>query len=279
MTFMHDIKNMLFELGVKPSKKLSQNFLLDKDIIAREIEFANIGSGDVVLDIGAGLGILTEELSKKARSVIAIELDKHLAAYLEKRFAGNEKVKVLNGDVLDLLENLEFDKVVANIPYKISSPLTFALLSKKCMQLAVICYQKEFAERMVAKPGTKSYSRLSVMTDYLADAELLAGVGRKSFFPPPDISSSIVRMAPKRKKPYSVRNEKKFFETVTLLFQHKKQTVRNALAHSSKRLGLPKNAVKELKLPQNLESRRVFTLTGAEIATISEMVETFAQGD
>ncbi len=274
---MNGTRKTLSELGIKPSGRLSQNFLIDGGIISMEISMASIGADDVVLDIGAGLGFLTEAISKKARKVIAVELDKRLFSYLKSRFEKNKNIEIVNGDILGIIEKIEFDKVVANVPYAISSPLTFALLSKKRMRSAVICYQKEFAERMIAKPGEREYSRLSVMVNYLADVELLAVVGKSSFFPQPKVDSAIVMMTPRKEKPYRVADEAAFFSTVKLLFQHRKQTVRNALLHSAKHLGLQKGMIKSVGLKSDLASRRVFTLTGEELSKISDEVREFAK--
>jgi len=134
----------------------------------------------------------------------------------------------------------------------------------------VICYQKEFAERMVATPGTRDCSRLSVMVDYFSECELMETVSKTKFFPSPKVDSAIVRITPRKKKPYKVKDEKKFFEVATLLFQHKKQSVRNALLHSRKALGLSKEQIRAIK--SDLMLRKVFTLKGEEIAKISEMV-------
>lgn len=275
---MYDIKKLLFSVGAKPSEKLSQNFLIDDKIIDAEVHFADLDSDDIVLDIGAGFGFLTEKLSAKARKVIAIEIDRKLASYLKASFEKNKNVQVVEGDILELMKNLNFDKVVANIPYAISSQITFALLGKK-FELAVICYQKEFAYRMVAKPGGKDYSRLSVMINYLADAEIVMNVPKKSFYPQPKVDSAIVLIKPKDKKAYAVADEEFFFKTVALLFQHKKQTVRNALTHSSKALGIGKEMLKSIKLSSGLESRRVFTLEGGEIAIVTDEVLAFAKGN
>ena len=275
--FMYDIKQLLSSIGVKPSKKLSQNFLIDENIIDSEISFANLCREDIVLDIGAGFGFLTEKLSEKARNVIAIELDKRLASYLEAHFGKNANVEVVQGDILDLMQNIDFDKVVANIPYEISSQITFALMEKN-FKLAIICYQKEFAERMVAKPGGKEYSRLSVMTNYFAHAEIMMAVSKRSFYPQPKVDSAIVSLRPKKEKPYNVNDEEFFFKIVALLFQHKKQTVRNALIHSAKSLSLTKEKIKSIAL-EDLGTRRVFTLEGAEIAQIAEDVKKYAQSD
>ncbi|MBI3413599.1 MAG: ribosomal RNA small subunit methyltransferase A [Candidatus Aenigmarchaeota archaeon] len=272
---MYDIRKLLLSTGIRPSDKLSQNFLIDSNIVEAEIGFADLRNDDVVLDIGSGFGFLAEQASKKARKVIAVELDRRLAPYLRRHFEKNKNVEVVEGDILDVVKNLEFDKVVANIPYSISSQITFSLFDKN-FELAVICYQKEFAQRMVAKPGSGDYSRLSVMTNYFADADILMTVPKKSFYPQPDVDSGIVMIKPKKEKPYKVGDEKSFFKIVSVLFQHKKQTVRNALVHSSKTLGLGKKEIKNIGLG-SLESRRVFTLSGKEIAAVSEEVKKYAQ--
>ncbi len=271
---MYDIKKLLASMGINPSKKLSQNFLVDENIIDSEVSFACLRREDTVLDIGAGFGFLTEKLSEKAHKVVAVELDKRLASYLKTRFDKNMNIEVVQGDILDLVQNIDFDRVVANIPYEISSQITFALLEKS-FKLAIICYQKEFAERIIAKPGDKEYSRLSVMTNYLADAKIMTDVSKKSFYPQPKVDSAIVSLKPRKEKPYSVNDERFFFKIVALLFQHKKQTVRNALIHSSKSLNLTKEKLKNIGLG-NLGAKRVFTLSGAEIAKISEDVKKYA---
>ncbi|MBI4177782.1 MAG: ribosomal RNA small subunit methyltransferase A [Candidatus Aenigmarchaeota archaeon] len=275
---MYDIKGLLSSVGVKPSKRLSQNFLINDAVIEAEIGFANLSGTDTVLDIGAGFGFLTEKLSGNAKKTIAVELDKRLAVYLKTRFRGNRNIEVVQGDILELVKGLEFDKVVANIPYEISSPLTFAILEKG-FKLAIICYQKEFADRMVAKPGTKDYSRLSVMTSYFADAKILMRVPKQSFYPQPKVDSAVVSMTLKKERPYTVKDEKFFFGVVASLFQHKKQTVRNALKHSLNRLMLTKEGFRKVGLPNGLESRRVFTLTGQEMAKVAEEVGRHARSD
>ncbi|MBI4167570.1 MAG: ribosomal RNA small subunit methyltransferase A [Candidatus Aenigmarchaeota archaeon] len=273
---MYDIKKLLSSMEIKPSKKLSQNFLIDENVINSEVSFANLCREDIVLDIGAGFGFLTEKLSEKARKVVAVELDKRLASYLKTRFEKSVNIEIVQGDILDLVQKIDFDKVVANIPYEISSQITFALLEKN-FKLAIVCYQKEFAERMVAKPGTKEYSRLSVMTNYFADAEIMMAVSKESFYPQPKVDSAIVSLKPRKEKPYNLNDEQFFFKIVALLFQHKKQTVRNALVHSSKILKLNKKELRSVKL-SGLESRRVFTLEGEEMAEISKVLGKNAQG-
>ncbi len=261
------IRKILEEKGAKPLKRFSQNFLNDAATLVRECDYAVLDSKDVVLEIGAGTGTLTEFLSKKAKKVVAVEFDRKFAEILREKFK-DTNVEVVEGDILET-KLPEFNKVVSNIPYHISSQITFLLFEHQ-WDVAVICYQKEFAERMVATPGTREYSRLSVATNYFAECEIVENVSKGMFFPMPKVDSAIVRITPRKKKPYKVKDEKKFFEVVTLLFQHKKQSVRNALLHSRKKLGLAKEQIRAIK--SDLVQRKVFTLKGEEIAKISEMV-------
>ncbi|MFH1106014.1 MAG: 16S rRNA (adenine(1518)-N(6)/adenine(1519)-N(6))-dimethyltransferase RsmA [Candidatus Aenigmatarchaeota archaeon] len=261
------IRKILGEKGARPLKKFSQNFLNDAATLARECGYAAIGKNDTVLEIGAGLGALTEFLSKRAKKVIAVEFDRKFCEILGERFK-NSNVEVVQGDVLEL-KLPKFNKVVSNIPYHISSQITFLLFAHE-WDVAAICYQKEFAKRMVATPGARDYSRLSVMTGYFSECELMETVSKAKFFPAPKVDSAIVRITPRRMKPYKVADEKKFFEVATLLFQHKKQSVRNALLHSRKALGLSKEQIRAIK--SDLMLRKVFTLKGEEISEISEVL-------
>lgn len=264
---MRDILSVLEEKKAKPLKKFSQNFLKDASILFRECGYAALDSDDVVLEIGAGTGTLTEFLGKRAEKVIAVEFDKKFCEILREKFK-DTNVEVVEGDILET-KLPEFNKVVSNIPYHISSQITFTLFEHQ-WDVAVICYQKEFAERLVATPGTRDYSRLSVMAGYFSECELMETVSKTKFFPAPRVDSAIVRLTLRKKKPYKVKDEKKFFEIVNLLFQHKKQSVRNALLHSRKKLALSKEQIRSVK--SDLMQRKVFTLKGEEIAKISEMV-------
>ncbi len=202
--------------------KLSQHFLVDERVAERQIEYANLCGDDVVLEIGAGNGILTKKIARIAK-VIAIEIDKRFIKQLEKI----RNVEVIHGDALKVdFNELEFNKVISNIPYHISSPLTFKLLEKK-FDVGILMYQKEFAERMVAKPGSREYSRLSVMVYYRADCEILEHVPKEAFRPKPKVDSCIVKIIPIGKR-FDV--DEALFERVTrALFSHRRKKIKNAL--------------------------------------------------
>lgn len=202
--------------------KLSQNFLIDEKIAERQVKYADLNERDVVLEIGAGKGILTKKIAKIAK-VIAVEIDKKFIDILKNI----DNVEVINEDFLKLnLNELNFNKVISNIPYHISSPITFKLLEKK-FDLGILMYQKEFAERMIATPGTKNYSRLTVMVYYRADCFLLERVPRNAFYPVPKVDSYIVKIIPVGKR-FEI-DENLFEKVVKSLFSHRRKKIKNSL--------------------------------------------------
>ena len=209
-------------------KKLGQNFLIDKNVALKEIKYAKINQDDIVLEIGPGRGILTEILAKKAKKVIAIELDKNLALNLKDILP--DTVVLINDDVLkvDFKKLPRFNKIVSNLPFQISSPVTFKILDYD-FDMAVLIYQKEFADRMIAEPGSKDYSRLSVGVYYKALCEKLDVVSRTCFNPQPKVDSCIVKLVPKIKPPFFVENEGFFLDLVKNLFNHRRKKIKNIL--------------------------------------------------
>ena len=202
--------------------KFSQHFLIDERVAERQIKYADLQPDDVVLEIGAGNGILTRKIAKVAK-VIAIEIDERFIEKLSKI----KNVDVIHGDALKVdFNELDFNKVISNIPYHISSPLTFKLLDSHFEQ-AILMYQKEFAERMVAKAGSRQYSRLSVMVYYRADCEILEYVPRHAFRPTPKVDSCIVRLKHIGRR-FDV-NEEIFEEVTRALFSHRRKKIKNAL--------------------------------------------------
>ncbi len=217
----------LFRLyGFFPKKRLGQNFTVDSDILQRLVSFASLTKDDVVLEVGAGFGFLTQLLSRECKKVIAVEVDPRLVNFLRKQLHSLRNVDLIEGDILKV-SIPPFNKVVSAPPYSISSPLLFRLLENK-FDWAVLILQKEFAERLAASVGSKDYGRLTVTIYYRADVELLDYVPRNMFYPPPDVDSMMVRLKP-RAPPFQVDDEKMFFEVVRALFTQRNKKVRNAL--------------------------------------------------
>jgi 16S rRNA (adenine1518-N6/adenine1519-N6)-dimethyltransferase len=204
--------------------KLGQNFLINKKIAEREVEYASVTKLDTVLEIGPGKGVLTNILASKAKKVIAVEIDKKLVENLKEILP--ENVELINSDILkiDLKDLPKFNKVVSNLPFQISSPFTFRLLDYD-FELAVLIYQKEFADRMIAKPKTKDYSRLSVNVYYKAYCETLGVVPKSCFSPQPKVDSCMIRLIPRKHPAFDVVDEKFFFELTRNLFNFRRKKI------------------------------------------------------
>jgi 16S rRNA (adenine1518-N6/adenine1519-N6)-dimethyltransferase len=219
-------KHLLRLYGVFPKKRLGQHFTVDIELLQRLVSHASLTSDDVVLEVGAGLGFLTQLLSRECKKVIAVEVDPALVRILKEQLHKLQNVDLIEGDILEV-SLPAFNKVVSAPPYSISSPLLFRLLESK-FDWAVLILQKEFAERLAASVGTKDYGRLTVNIYYRADVELLDSVPRKMFYPPPDVDSMMLRLTP-REPPFHVEDEETFFEVVQVLFTQRNRKVRNAL--------------------------------------------------
>lgn len=190
--------------GIVFNKDFGQHILKNPLVITSMIEKSALRPTDVVLEIGPGTGNMTVKILEKAKKVIACEIDARLVAELQKRVQGTplqSKLQILVGDVLKT-ELPFFDICIANIPYQISSPLVFKLLlHRPFFRCAVLMFQREFAQRLVAKPGDKLYCRLSINTQLLARVDLLMKVGKNNFRPPPKVESSVVRIEPRNPPP------------------------------------------------------------------------------
>lgn len=223
-----DIKNILIERGIRATRSLGQYFLVDDGVIARMVEYAGVDHDDMVLEIGAGVGSVTEKLEAKAKKVYAVEKDRGLCALLQERYSSNKEsiTEIIEGDFMKL-ELPEFDKVVASIPFSLSSSITYKLLlHDEGFGLAVLLYQKEFAQKLIAKPRAKQYGRLSVLAQAFADIELLEVVHRDAFYPVPPVKSAIVRLKEKRSEELQVEDKKKIFEFVTAAFDQRRKKMR-----------------------------------------------------
>ncbi len=238
--------------------KGGQHFLVDRRVLARIVEVADLNPGDVVLEIGAGTGNLTEVLSEYAGRVIAIEKDLSLVRELNNRVV-SENVDVIHADALKI-DLPPFNKVVSNLPYQISSPVTFKLFNYE-FDLAVLMYQDEFARRIVAASGRKEYGRLTVMAQYFAETKLLFKVPRGAFKPQPAVSSAVVRLE-MRKRPRGAIDEEFFSRVVRAAFAHRRKKLKNTLLAN---LPVEREELEKLS-PELLEVR-------AENLTLAEFIE------
>ncbi len=269
-------KSILAKYGIRLNKNLGQNYLIDKNKRNQIINFGDISKEDIVLEIGAGIGTLTIELAKRAKKVIAIEQDSNICEILNQRLKEKklDNVELINEDALKI-EFPKFNKIVSNLPYQISSPITFKFLDYD-FDLAILMYQKEFGERMNGEVGSKNYSRLSAMLYFKCDVKTLTDVSCESFIPKPKVDSVVISLTPKE----SMLDSDDFniySKFCKALFQHRNKKIRNALIDSrhvisnldKKEIKKRLNDIENDKLNDYLK-KRVIVLTPEEILFISK---------
>jgi 16S rRNA (adenine1518-N6/adenine1519-N6)-dimethyltransferase len=227
MSLLEKTKFLLRRHRIYPKKRLGQNFLIDSSIFQLLANYCSLTSKDVVLDIGAGLGFLTRFLAGACDKVLAVESDRRLVKVLQEQLKDLSNVKIIWGDVLKT-ELPYFNKIVSIPPYHISSPLLLWLLSKD-FDCAVLIFQREFANRLSASVGNEDYGWLAVVAYYFVDVEIFDDVPRWMFYPQPEVDSVIVRLKPKKPKPFELKDRDFFIRLTQSLFVHRNRKVRNAI--------------------------------------------------
>lgn len=256
---------------IKMSKKLGQNFLIKRGIVDEIVHAAELIPGEPVLEVGPGIGTLTQGLAQSGADVTAIELDRRLLEVLDTTLASYDNVRIVHGDVLKLdvatIMNHKPFKVVANLPYYITTPIIMSLLESKLpIERLVVMVQKEVALRMVAKPGTKDYGALSVAVQYYTEPDIVLDVPPKSFLPAPAVTSSVIRCVLRDKPPVDVIDEKLFFRVVKAGFAQRRKTFSNTM----KTTGLSRDRIEELLAKANIDGqRRGETFTLQEFADVA----------
>jgi 16S rRNA (adenine1518-N6/adenine1519-N6)-dimethyltransferase len=247
-------------------KRLGQHFLYDPSILVRIIEAAELSPGDTVLEIGPGPGRLTRLLSERAKKVIAIELDEGLYRNLRTELAGYLNVELIRGDALAFpYEEIGEFKVVANIPYYITTPIIFRLLdAKKNLRSATLTIQKEVAERIAAKPGNRDYGVLSIMVRYVSVPEMKFIIPKEAFRPAPKVDSAVIHLKTLSAPSVTVRDEELFFRIVRSSFSQRRKTLSNSLK------GMDKD-IRRILMEAGIDpSRRPETLSLEEFARLSD---------
>lgn len=225
LTSKKTIKELLRKYNIKPSKRLGQNFLIDKSVLRKIIETANLSSKDTILEIGPGLGILTIELAEQAKKVMAVEKDKKMCKILKEILRDYRNVKIINQDALSYELQVTSYKLIANLPYYITSPVIRKFLeTKNPPKETILMVQKEVAQRIVAKPLRMNL--LAVAVQFYAKAEIVSYVRKKSFYPQPKVDSAIIKIVP---QPIPKINTKKFFQLVKTGFSSKRKMLKNNL--------------------------------------------------
>lgn len=222
-------------------KKFGQNFLIDTSVLDRIIAAAEITGEDCVLEIGPGIGTMTQYLAEKAGQVVAVEIDRNLIPILEETLADYDNVTVINDDILKVDINKIVEqrnggrpvKVVANLPYYITTPIIMGLFEKQIpLQSITIMVQKEVAERMQSGPGTKDYGALSLAVQYYAKPEVVANVPPNCFIPRPNVGSAVIRLTRHAEPPVHVEDEKKMFALIRASFGQRRKTLVNGLTNA-----------------------------------------------
>ena len=227
MRLLERTKFLLRRHRIFPNRLLGQAFTVESSIFESMVGYASLEKSDVVLDVGAGLGFLTRFLAGKCKSVLAVESDVRLVGVLREQLSDLPNVKVIQGNVLKVRVP-RFNKVVSIPPYYISSLLMLWLFRQK-FDCAVLIFQKEFANRLIASVGSGDYCWLTVVAYYYVEVELLDDVPRFMFYPQPEVDSVIIRLKPKQLLPFTINNEALFRQLVQSLFTHRNRKVRNAV--------------------------------------------------
>jgi len=269
----HRTSQILKSYGLIPRKRFSQNFLTDRNIAARIVNALGLKGDDAVIEIGPGLGILTEGLLDSGAKVIGIEIDRDLAGGLKERFNGRNNLEIINADALKIsykelaVQCKEKLKVVSNLPYNISTPIIFKLLEEReIFSMFLLMLQREVAQRIVSPPDNKEYGVLSVMVQLLADVKIEFDVPPSCFHPAPKVYSSVVRFNILNKPRIDVEDVAFFKRVVKASFGQRRKTLLNAL----KSLNIETPQLVELLNIINIDSkRRGETLTLEEFAVLS----------
>ena len=236
--------HILKAFHLRTSKRLGQNFLINSAIVQGIVEAAELSPGDRVLEIGPGIGTLTQGLAEAGAEITAVELDKKLPEVLAHTLAGYDNVRILQGDILKVdipgIMGEGTFQVVANLPYYITTPILMTLLERKLPITRIVAMvQKEVAERMTASPWGKDYGALSVAVQYYTEPRMVMEVPPKSFLPAPEVDSMVIACKVREAPPVSVEDEDLFFRLVKAAFGQRRKTLANAL----KGAGFPKEDI------------------------------------
>jgi 16S rRNA (adenine1518-N6/adenine1519-N6)-dimethyltransferase len=272
---------ILEKYGFSFKKSLGQNFLIDTNILKKIVEFANIGDNTGAIEIGPGIGALTEQLARASKKVVAFEIDQRLLPILKDTLSPYENVKIIHSDVLeaDVQEVMDEEfagideiMVVANLPYYVTTPIIMKLLEEELpIRGIVVMLQKEVADRISAKPGTKDYGSLSIAVQYYTQAETVMIVPKTVFVPQPNVDSAVIRLTKREHPAVTVKSESFFFQVTKASFAQRRKTLLNNLTSQ-----LPNGKEKKEDILQALQnsgidpSRRGETLSLEEFGRLSD---------
>ncbi|MHB0999940.1 MAG: 16S rRNA (adenine(1518)-N(6)/adenine(1519)-N(6))-dimethyltransferase RsmA [Armatimonadota bacterium] len=288
LTSPAQLGDLLRRHGFYTKKRFGQNFLVDRNVLNKIVDALDLCENDCVLEIGAGAGTLTQALAEKGVKVVAVEIDCDLLNILSEVLFDYKNVEIVNADILRLdLASFLFEhfgdrpvKVVGNLPYYITSPIitqVFEVGSQ--VERVVLMVQKEVGDRLKAPTRTKDYGSMSIYIQYHSVPEFIAPVPPTVFFPPPDVSSAIIRLIPRTEPPVDVPSEKLFFDVVHCAFGRRRKTLLNSLSDCPP-LSLTKEQVSEVLQKADIDyMRRAETLTLEDFATVTRVVASLDKGE
>ena len=271
------IREVMEKHGFNFSKALGQNFLINPSVCPRMAEYALTEENMGAVEIGAGVGVLTAELAKRAKKVVSIELDNRLLPVLNETLSDFDNVEVINADVMKVdLHKLIEEKfpnmkvvICANLPYYITSPIiTMLLESRLPIESITVMIQKEAADRLCAGVGSRNSGAITVCTEYYAETQQLFNVSRGSFMPAPNVDSTVIRLTVRKEPPVKVSDEKKFFKMVKAAFSQRRKTAVNSISSG---MGIPKQQIIDALHASSLqENVRAEKLSMEELALLCE---------
>lgn len=271
MNLREETEFLLNKYKLKANKSLGQNFLINEQIIDDIVKVANVNEDDLIIEIGPGLGSLTSKLADNAKKVVAIELDQNMIEILKERFSLYKNVEIIHGDIMkvDLKEIIGEEKkvkIVANLPYYITTPIVMKLLEENLkMESITVMVQKEVGERFCAIPGGKAYGAITVSINYYSDSKIVLDVPKDNFNPVPEVDSCVVQLKLKENH-IELKDKKLFFRLIKIAFSQRRKNIGNSLTG----IGMTKQEVKEmleaLSLDINLRAENLSINQYAQIA-------------
>ena len=264
---MTDLKpetlDLLKKFDLTPKKYLSQNFVVNSSLNKLHVKNLDLTRNDEIIEIGGGLGFLTKEIAARVHKVTTIEIDKNLAMFLKERLQEHSNIEIIQGDILKIDSKIfKKKKIVSNTPYSISSPLLFKIIQTSNYISSSLCFQKEFAERLIAKPNTKKYGKISLTSRIYSEIELIKYIPKEFFFPIPKVNSALVKIIPRNNIDF---NDLDFLhDFIKEIFNYRNKTLRNGVKLFLKKGNINLN-VNDLTAP--ILERKIISLSLEEIIT------------
>ena len=275
---LEETRYIMKKYNIRANKSLGQNFLISEEVVEKIVESADIKEDELIIEIGPGLGTLTERLLEKAGKVICIELDTKMIKILEDRFSLYKNFEIINEDILkvNLQEIIKKEKrkckVVANLPYYITTPIIMKLLEEKLeIESITVMIQKEVAERLIANPGEKETGAITYTVYYYCESEKILEVPNNSFIPEPEVTSEVIKLKIRKEEPIKVKDKEKMFKIIKNAFTQRRKTLINALMNTKtmKNKEEVNKIFKKLNIGQNVRAEE---LTLQQFADISDNV-------